>query len=126
VYKAKVPMLVRNDKDVTFQDGWLAGFTDSEGCFTVTILKRLLKSSTYYNQVQVRYILSQKQEFKLMSQIARLTGGKTHLLKKYCFAGDKYGSKSYQIKTNYQVFQCASLKIKEKVPAVILKKKLQK
>lgn len=27
VYKAKVPMLVRNDKDVTFQDGWLAGFT---------------------------------------------------------------------------------------------------
>lgn len=83
VYKAKVLMLVKNDKDATFQDGWLAGFTDSEGCFTVTILKRLLKSSTYYNQVQVRYILSQKQEFKLMSQIARLTGGKTHLLKKY-------------------------------------------
>ena len=63
----------------TLENAWLSGFTDAEGCFTVSILKR----SETYNQVQVRYILSQKGELELMTKIADVLGGKVSFLKDY-------------------------------------------
>ena len=57
----------------------LAGFTDSEGCFTVSVVKR----SETYNQVFVRYILSQKGELELMTKIAEMLNGKVSYLKSY-------------------------------------------
>jgi len=65
--------------DPTLNSGWLSGFTDAEGCFTVSVIKR----SEKYNQVFVRFVLSQKEEFDLMSKIADLLGGKLHYLKSY-------------------------------------------
>jgi Proton-conducting membrane transporter/LAGLIDADG endonuclease/NADH-Ubiquinone oxidoreductase (complex I), chain 5 N-terminus len=63
----------------TLDNGWLSGFTDAEGCFTVSIIKR----SETYNQVQVRYILAQKGELELMNKIADMLGGRTSFLKDY-------------------------------------------
>ena len=60
-------------------NSWLSGFSDAEGCFTLTILKR----SETYNQVQVRYILSQKKELELIDKIAKLFDGKVNYLKDY-------------------------------------------
>lgn len=63
----------------TLDNAWLSGFSDSEGCFTVSVIKR----SESYNQVQVRYILSQKNELELMTKIAALFDGKVTYLKSY-------------------------------------------
>lgn len=48
---------IENTKDLTLNDARLSGFTDAEGCFTVSIIKNASYNST---QVTVRYILSQK------------------------------------------------------------------
>lgn len=58
----------------SFENAWLAGFTDAEGCFTCSIISRSLT----YSKIQVKYILSQKDEYKLLTKIAALTGGKVH------------------------------------------------
>uniref|UniRef100_UPI0021152250 hypothetical protein n=1 Tax=Aspergillus sclerotioniger TaxID=319627 RepID=UPI0021152250 len=57
-----------------------SGFTDSEGCFTVSTIK-----SKYYNSIQVtvRYILSQKGELELLNKIALLLNGRVHYVKSY-------------------------------------------
>lgn len=59
---------------------WLAGFTDSEGCFTVSTIKNAKYNST---QVTVRYILSQKDELELLNKIALSLNGKVHYIKSY-------------------------------------------
>jgi hypothetical protein len=70
---------IQNNKILTLENAWLSGFTDSEGCFTISIIKR----SNTYNQVQVRYILSQKEELKLMTKIAEMLNGKITYIKSY-------------------------------------------
>ena len=66
--------------DINLNNSWLTGFTDAEGCFTVSIIK-----SKKYNsrQVTVRYILSQKDELDLLNKIALLLNGKVHYVKSY-------------------------------------------
>lgn len=71
--------LINKTSDPTLNSGWLSGFTDAEGCFTVSVVKRSEKS----NQVFVRFVLSQQEEFDLMTKIADLFGGKLHYLKSY-------------------------------------------
>jgi hypothetical protein len=61
------------------QNAWLSGFTDAEGCFTVSIIKR----SVTYNQVMVRYILSQKGELIILKELADLLSAKINYLKSY-------------------------------------------
>ena len=58
----------------------MAGFTDSEGCFTVSTIK-----SSKFNSIQVtvRYILSQKGESELLNKIALLLNCKVHYIKSY-------------------------------------------
>jgi hypothetical protein len=63
----------------TLDNAWLAGFTDAEGCFTSSIIER----SETYNQVQVRYILSQKGEAEFMLKVAELLDGKISFLGSY-------------------------------------------
>jgi hypothetical protein len=77
-YKMDI-QLIQNDNNPTLDNAWLSGFSDSEGCFTVSVIKR----SESYNQVQVRYILSQKNELELMTKIAALFDGKVTYLKSY-------------------------------------------
>jgi hypothetical protein len=70
---------IQNDNNPTLDNAWLSGFYDSEGCFTISVVKR----SETYNQVHVRYILSQKGELELMTKIAALFDGKVSHLKSY-------------------------------------------
>lgn len=77
-YKMDI-QLIQNDNNPTLDNAWLSGFSDSEGCFTVSVIKR----SESYHQVQVRYILSQKNELELMTKIAALFDGRVTYLKSY-------------------------------------------
>jgi hypothetical protein len=69
----------QNNSDVTLSNAWLAGFSDAEGCFTASANTR----SEAYTQVQVRYILLQKEEKKLMSEIAKIFDSRISYLKSY-------------------------------------------
>lgn len=71
--------LIQNSNSPTLDNAWLSGFSDSEGCFTISVIKR----SETYNQVHVRYILSQKDELELMTKIAEMLNGKVSHLKSY-------------------------------------------
>jgi len=73
-------VFIDNKNDISLYNSWLSGFTDAEGCFTVSIIKNTKYNST---QVTVRYILSQKGEFELLNKISLLIGGKVHLVKSY-------------------------------------------
>lgn len=70
----------KNITDINLNNSWLVGFTDSEGCFTVSTIKSSKYNST---QVTVRYILSQKGELELLNKIALLLNGKVHYVKSY-------------------------------------------
>lgn len=78
IYKENI-VFINKINNPTLDNTWLAGFTDAEGCFTVSIIKR----SETYNQVQVRYILSQKGEFEFMTKVSKLFDGKISFLKSY-------------------------------------------
>lgn len=79
-YKTNI-VLIEKKNNPSLEDSWLNGFTDAEGCFTISIINR----SETYNQVQVRYILSQPGggELDLMNKIAELLNGKVHNIKSY-------------------------------------------
>jgi hypothetical protein len=51
----EVPILINDTIFPTLNDGWLAGFSDAEGCFSINIKK---KNNGYY--VEARFILDQK------------------------------------------------------------------
>lgn len=57
----------------------MSGFTDAEGCFTISLIER----NPVYTQVQVRYILTQKNEEEVFGEIAAVVGGKVSYLKSY-------------------------------------------
>jgi LAGLIDADG DNA endonuclease family protein/proton-conducting membrane transporter len=75
IYKTNI-CFIDQKNDPTLKNAWLSGFTDAEGCFIVSVIKR----SETYNQVQVRYILSQKGELELMTKIADMLEGKISFL----------------------------------------------
>lgn len=62
-----VPNLVRQSRQPSLNDGWLAGFTDAEGCFSVKIGSAKKK---FY--VTLLYILDQKNEEMVLNNIALL------------------------------------------------------
>lgn len=65
--------IIDNSLEPSLNNAWLSGFTDAEGCFTISIT----------NRVFVRFILSQKGENELMQKIASLLNGKIHYLPSY-------------------------------------------
>jgi len=77
-YKESIDFIIPNIP-FTINNSWLSGFTDAEGCFSVSIINR----QNGYTQVQVRYILSQKNELKLFKHISLLINGKISYLKSY-------------------------------------------
>ena len=62
-YNTNCIVIEKNNKPM-LKNAWLSGFTDAEGCFTASIIER----SENYTQVQVRYILSQQNEFDLFTK----------------------------------------------------------
>lgn len=80
-YQTNIPLLPSkiHFTSKNLKTSWLAGFTDAEGCFTVSLIKR----TDTYTQVQVRFILSQKQEKDFFEELSVIIKGKTHYLKSY-------------------------------------------
>lgn len=65
---------------ISLNSAWLCGFTDAEGCFTVSVIKYEFRE---YPLVQVRYILSQQDEKELLDKIAILLNGRVSYQKSY-------------------------------------------
>ena len=65
-----VPNLVRQGRRPSLNDGWLAGFTDAEGCFSVKIAS--VKKKFYLRSMTLLYILDQKNEAMVLNNIALL------------------------------------------------------
>ena len=78
-YGTSIITKTSQNNEFSLANSWLSGFTDAEGYFTVSILE---KSETY-NQVLVKYILSQQGELNLLTYISTLVDGKIHCVKSY-------------------------------------------
>lgn len=73
-YNTNIQILDNSNNKPSLENAWLAGFTDAEGCFTLSYLKN--------KYVSIRYILSQKNENIFMENISSLLDGNTYVLKK--------------------------------------------
>lgn len=126
-YKMDI-QLIQNNNNPTLDNAWLSGFSDSEGCFTISPRAQrarvtnfpgaygppgisVIKRSESYNGFQVQYILSQKNELDLMTKIAALFNGKVTYLKSY----DEYNmivnlSKLHKVISYFNIY---SLKTKK-------------
>lgn len=52
---------------VSLNNAWISGFTDAEGCFNVSIIKRDARITGY--RVQIRFVLDQKNAFDVLQEI---------------------------------------------------------
>lgn len=66
-YSKQIPPIIDINKQPNLQNGWLSGFTDAEGCFSVKINNTKAK-----NYVQLLFILDQKNEEVVLNNIAFL------------------------------------------------------
>jgi LAGLIDADG DNA endonuclease family protein len=73
-YTKNLPKLIKIPKEPSFNDAWLSGFTDAEGCFSVKIenryAARIKNMKTAY--VKLLFILDQKNEEIVLNKIALL------------------------------------------------------
>jgi len=65
---------------LNLNNGWLAGFTDAEGCFTSTVFTSKTTGKTI---VTVRYIVSQKDDMQFSKNLATLLNGYVTQIKSY-------------------------------------------
>ena len=73
-YSTEIPLL-NNFNLISLNYTWLLGFTDAEGCFTASVIE------SEERKVQVRFIISLKDDKELLENIAILLKGKVHYLK---------------------------------------------
>jgi len=67
-------IIIKPHEDLTGLDkAWLSGFIDSEGCFTVSIIKHSAQRKNA--QIQVRFVISQKDATQTLSKLAGYLGG---------------------------------------------------
>ena len=66
-YTSVLPKLIEKTKEPSLKDGWLSGFTDAEGCFSVKIA-----NEKWLFYVSVLFILDQKNEEKVLHKIGSL------------------------------------------------------
>lgn len=64
---------------VTLRAAWLSGFTDAEGCFTVSVVDQALHNPEH--QVCIRFILAQKNAENELRGLAVLLNGRVSFLK---------------------------------------------
>lgn len=79
-YNENINLNINNFDLLSLKSSWLCGFTDAEGCFTVSVFKAETKS---YPSVQVRYILSQQDEKEVLDKLAILLKGCVSYQKSY-------------------------------------------
>lgn len=71
IAKPDAILFINTPISLTLQDAWLAGFTDAEGCFNVSITYNA--RYTLNNVIKMRYLLDQKDEF-ILTIIKNLLG----------------------------------------------------
>jgi hypothetical protein len=76
-YSTEIPLL-NNFNLISLNYTWLLGFTDAEGCFTASVIESEERKNPY---VQVRFIISLKDDKELLENIAILLKGKVHYFK---------------------------------------------
>ena len=64
----EIPSILDNTIEPTLDNSWLSGFTDAEGCFSISIIK----NRNNLNYVRARFILDQKLEYNTLNLIAKL------------------------------------------------------
>ena len=109
IHKENV-VFYENVSPVSLNDAWLSGFTDAEGCFTVSTFKSPKGKNTY---VTVRYVLSQKGEYILLNDIAALLGGRVHEVRSYM--GHNMVVNSTKLKNTIMYFSKYKLKTKKQI-----------
>lgn len=77
-YNSKVVVILEL-ASISLNNAWLSGFTDAEGCFNISLVKR----SDKYTQIFVRYILSQQDARLFFLNLGKLIHGKISYLKSY-------------------------------------------
>ena len=75
-YKSSIRIANKTNRS-SLENAWLSGFTDAEGCFCASAVKR----SSTYTQIEVRYTMSQKRERGLMTSFSLLLDGKVYSYK---------------------------------------------
>lgn len=68
----EIPKIIETTKEPSLNDGWLSGFTDAEGCFSIKIANKKKKFC-----VSVLFILDQKNAEKPLNIIASLFSNKS-------------------------------------------------
>ena len=63
-----IPSLLKTPFKPDLKNSWISGFTDAEGCFSITILK----NRKNLNYVKARFILDLKLEYDTLNHIANL------------------------------------------------------
>lgn len=79
-YKENI-LYLDNFTKPNLNNSWLCGFTDAEGCFTISIINS--NKPGISGLVKISYILTQKGDFHQMNYIADMLNGKLHYLKDY-------------------------------------------
>uniref|UniRef100_Q33761 ORF342 n=1 Tax=Allomyces macrogynus TaxID=28583 RepID=Q33761_ALLMA len=77
----------------SLRDAWVSGFTDAEGCFTVSILAR--KASATGFRVVVKFLLDQKNAFSVLMHIRDLFGFGSVALRKTTNGVYRYTANSF-------------------------------
>lgn len=74
-------ILLPNDLDlISLNNTWLLGFSEAEGCFTASVIESQERKNP---NVQVRFVISQKNEKLVLDKIALLLKGKVNFVKSY-------------------------------------------
>lgn len=64
----KIPDFLDNDNKISFNDGWLSGFTDAKGNFSI----RIYSKEITYDYVKIILILDQKDAWDKLNEISEL------------------------------------------------------
>lgn len=72
-FKFKSVNKLLNKKHFCFDNAWLSGFIDAEGCFNVQVLENSSYVSGY--RIRLRFLLDQKSEIEILTSIKLYMGG---------------------------------------------------
>ena len=95
-----IPVIIDRTNKITFNNAWLAGFTDAEGCFSVTINKH--RGIDY---VKIVFILDQKNGEDILNEISMLLANKNSAKLRKTSNGNMYRIEIYCNDINKDIYK---------------------